>query len=91
MTGAMAKKMIGMMAAAAAAAMVTMLADIPRTESLKRDDNKTYVADRSRTAMADPSAMRNPISRVRRRARIPDLACGRSNTLILGSEISAIV
>jgi hypothetical protein len=55
--GEIAKKIIGISAAAAAAPIVTMFTDMARVESAGRDD-KANVADRSRTPIADASVPR---------------------------------
>ena len=69
--GAIAKKMIGIVATAAAAAIVTMFTDKARVESASRDD-KANVPARSRTPIAEPSVMINPITLLRRRRRNSD-------------------
>ena len=69
--GAIAKKMIGIIATAAAAAMVTMFTDKARVESASRDD-KANVPARSRTPTAEASVMINPITLLRRRRRNSD-------------------
>ena len=64
--GAIAKKMIGIAATAAAATIVTMFMAEAKAESTTRDD-KTNVAAKSRTPMAEASAMINRTSLPRRR------------------------
>jgi len=66
--GAIAKKMIGIIATAAAAAIVTMFTDKARVELASRDD-KANAPARSRTPIAEASVMINPISLLRRRCR----------------------
>jgi hypothetical protein len=64
--GAIAKKMIGVIATAAAAAIVTMFTDKARVESAGGDD-RANVPARSRTPIAEASVMINPITLLRRR------------------------
>ena len=66
-----AKKMIGIIAAVAAAPIVTMFTDMAKLESANRDD-KANVPDRSRTPIAEASVMINLITLLRRRRRNPD-------------------
>src|SRR6266480_273917 len=67
----MAKKIIGIIATAAAAAIVTTLTNRVRVESLNRTD-KASDPTRSRRPIAEASAMRNPITLLRRRSSNPD-------------------
>jgi hypothetical protein len=69
--GEIAKKIIGIIAAAAAAPIVTMFTDMAKVESASRDD-KANVPDRSRTPIAEASVMINAITLLRRRRRNPD-------------------
>ena len=69
--GAIAKKMIGIMATAAAAAIVTMFTDKARVESASRDEKANATA-RSKTPIAEASVMINPMSLLRRRCRNSD-------------------
>ena len=69
--GETAEKIIGIIAAIAAAPIVTIFTDMARVESSNRDD-KANVPDRSRTPIADASAMINAITLLRRLRRNPD-------------------
>ena len=71
--GAIAKKMIGIIATAAAAAIVTMFTDKARAESASRDD-KANAPARSRTPIAEASVMINPMSLLRRCCSNPDFS-----------------
>ena len=71
--GRMAKKRIGIMATAAAAAIVTMLIDKARVGSDGFSD-KAVAPVRSRAPMAEASIMMNPINLLRRRSSNPDVA-----------------
>ena len=62
--GAIAKKAIGIMATAAAAAIVTMLIDKAKVESVNRDKTANDPAS-NRTPIAEASAMINPITLLR--------------------------
>ena len=66
--GATAKKAIGIMATAAAAAIVTILTDKAKVEFVNRDDTANDPT-RSRTPIAEASAMINPITLLRCRSR----------------------
>jgi hypothetical protein len=59
--GAMAKKMIGIMARAAAAAIVRMLTNKARVESLNRTD-KASDPTRSKMPIVEAAVMTNPIT-----------------------------
>jgi len=61
------------MATAAAAAIVRMLTNKARVESLNRTD-KASDPTRSRTPIAEASAMTNPITLLRRRSSNRDFA-----------------
>ena len=63
--------MIGIIAAVAAAPIVTMFTDMAKLESANRDD-KANVPGRSRTPIAEASVMINLITLLRRRRRNPD-------------------
>ena len=63
--GAIAKKIIGIIATAAAAAIVTMFTDKAKVESASRDD-KANIPAKSRTPIAAASVMINPITLLRR-------------------------
>ena len=54
--GEIAKKIIGIIAAAAAAPIVTMFTDMAKVESASRDD-KANVPDKSRRPIAETSVM----------------------------------
>jgi hypothetical protein len=69
--GEIAKKIIGIITAAAAAPIVTMFTDMAKVESASRD-NKANVPDRSRRPIAEASVMINAITLLRRRRRNPD-------------------
>jgi len=69
--GAIAKKMIGIIATAAPAAIVTMSNDKAKVGSASRDD-KANAPDRRRTPIAEASVMINPITLLRRRRRNSD-------------------
>ncbi len=71
--GGTAKKMIGIMATAAAAAIVRMLTNKARVESLNRTDKASDPA-RNRTPIAEASVITNPITLLRRRSSNPDFA-----------------
>ena len=71
--GATAKKAIGIMATAAPAAIVRMLIDKINVESVNRNDTASDPT-RSRRPIAEASAMRNPITLLRRRSSNPDFA-----------------
>ncbi len=62
--GATAKKAIGIMATAAAATIVTMLTDKAKVEFVNSDDTANDPA-RSRTPIAEASAMINPMTLLR--------------------------
>jgi hypothetical protein len=64
--GAIAKKIIGIVATATAAASVTMFTDKAKMGSASRND-KANSPDRSRTPIAEASVMINPITLLRRR------------------------
>ena len=68
--GEIAKKTIGIIATAAAAAIVTMFSDKARVGSASRD--KANAPDRSRTPIAEASVTINPINLLRRRRRNSD-------------------
>jgi len=70
--GEIAKKIIGIIAAAAAAPIVTMFTDMAKVELASRDD-KANVPDRSRTPIAEASVMIKAITLVRRPRRNPSL------------------
>jgi hypothetical protein len=69
--GAIAKKIIGIIATAAAAAIVTIFTDKAKVGSASRDD-KANAPDRSRTPTAEASVIINPITLLRRRRRNSD-------------------
>jgi hypothetical protein len=71
--GATAKKAIGRMATATAAAIVRMLTENANVESVNRDDTANDPA-RKRRPIAEASAMMNPITLLRRRSSNPDFA-----------------
>ena len=62
--GATAKKAMGIIATAAAATIVTMLTDKAKVEFVNSDDTANDPA-RSRTPIAEASAMINPITLLR--------------------------
>jgi hypothetical protein len=66
--GATAKKAIGIMATAAAAAIVAMLTNKTKVDSVNRDDTANDPA-RNRTLIAEASATINPMTLLRRRRR----------------------
>ena len=69
--GAIAKKIIGIIATAAAAAIVTMFIDKASVGSVGRND-KANIPDTSRTPIAEASVMINPITLLRCRRRSSD-------------------
>jgi len=71
--GATAKKAIGIMATAAAAAIVRILIENAKVESVNRDETANDPT-RNRTPIAEASAMMNPITLLRRRSSNPDFA-----------------
>jgi hypothetical protein len=81
--GAIAKKIIGIIATATAAAIVTTFTDKAKVESASRNDNANIPA-RSRTPIAAASAMTNPSTLLRRRRKNPEASFW-SDMLILNS------
>jgi hypothetical protein len=73
--GAIAKKIIGVAATATAATMVRIFTDMARLGSACRNDNANAPV-RSRTPIAETSAMINPIIFLRRRCSNPDFSFG---------------
>ena len=71
--GAIAKKIIGTIATATAAAIVTIFIDNAKAGSASLND-KANVPDRSRTPIAEASAMINPITLLRRRRSNPNFS-----------------
>jgi hypothetical protein len=71
--GAIAKKIIGIIATATAAAIVTIFTDKAKAGSGSLND-KANVPDRSRTPIAEASAMINPITLLRRRRSNPNFS-----------------
>jgi len=71
--GATAKKAIGIMAVATAAAIVRILIENANVEFVSHDDTANDPA-RNKRPIAEASAMMNPITLLRRRSSNPDFA-----------------
>jgi hypothetical protein len=71
--GAIAKKIIGIIATATAAAIVAIFIDKAKAGSASLN-HKSNVPDRSRTPIAEVSAMINPITLLRRRRSNPNFS-----------------